>query len=380
MMAGNLKCIFRCAAFTLVVASTPLVWAVTPNPLENVYWRFEEGPDGPVTPADSDVVVDSAINPSIPLNHNPLRTPAGLAPSYSSDVPPTPLKSGLANTRSMSFSPNNNLAANAKNIDNGIIAPGGGFTIEAAFRTNALSSLYQAIIVKEGQPADNGAAPKTFNENLPTMALKIRGDSGKLMFEEFDGANQLKSVSSVLAMNPDQWYYAAVVNDGSQMQLYLDSNDGGGYQLQSTVGVSGALYQTNKTTGLPDWTASVVVGRGDFSGPIDWFNGSIDEVRISNTAFDPSRFLFAPGLAADYNNDGFVDTADYVLWRNGPTAAGEHDAWRAHYAPSSGASAGSGISGGAAVPEAASGVMLLTAAVLVCCRRAAFCRRSVSRG
>ena len=86
----------------------------------------------------------------------------------------------------------------------------------------------------------------------------------------------------------------------------------------------GAFYQGVPVN--PSWDNSWTVGRGQFGGgPADWFDGIIDEVRISNTALPPSQFLFAPAgpaLLGDYNDNGKVDAADYVVWRktniNGP--------------------------------------------------------------
>jgi hypothetical protein len=77
---------------------------------------------------------------------------------------------------------------------------------------------------------------------------------------------------------------------------------------------------------------------------------------------------FTPSLGGDYNNNGVVDAADYVLWRNNlgsPTSlpnddtagVGEDDytRWRSHFGPTS----GSGASlGGAAVPEPSAMVLL----------------------
>jgi hypothetical protein len=61
--------------------------------------------------------------------------------------------------------------------------------------------------------------------------------------------------------------------------------------------------------------------------------------------------VVAPGITGDYNNDGSVDAADYVVWRNGDspddTQAG-FDAWRANFGRTSGAGAGLAS---AAVPE-----------------------------
>jgi hypothetical protein len=46
----------------------------------------------------------------------------------------------------------------------------------------------------------------------------------------------------------------------------------------------------------------------------------------------------APGLAGDFNSDGSVDAADYVVWRNGlgtTHTPGDYDVWRAHFGAAS---------------------------------------------
>jgi hypothetical protein len=72
----------------------------------------------------------------------------------------------------------------------------------------------------------------------------------------------------------------------------------------------------------------------------------------------------APSLTGDYNNNGKVDAADYVVWRNnvgsttvlpndpagGTIGNTQYNNWRSHFGQSSGA--GSGL-GSAAVPEPA---------------------------
>jgi hypothetical protein len=64
--------------------------------------------------------------------------------------------------------------------------------------------------------------------------------------------------------------------------------------------------------------------------------------------------LAPPGLDGDYNEDGSVNAADYVVWRksNGPPEA--YTTWRTNFGRSSGA--GSAL-GGAAVPEPANLVL-----------------------
>jgi hypothetical protein len=70
---------------------------------------------------------------------------------------------------------------------------------------------------------------------------------------------------------------------------------------------------------------------------------------------------FVDPLPGDYNNNGKVDAADYVVWRNGDSpfdGQSGYDAWAAHFG--NGAGSGSGLS---AVPEPAGLVLLLTAII-----------------
>jgi hypothetical protein len=85
-----------------------------------------------------------------------------------------------------------------------------------------------------------------------------------------------------------------------------------------------------------------------------------------------------PGVAGDYNGNGKVDMADYVLWRNGgpllnevnsigTVDASDYTAWRAAF----GNTSGSGSLAGGAVPEPTSVLLLLISAGCYYCGRAA---------
>jgi hypothetical protein len=67
---------------------------------------------------------------------------------------------------------------------------------------------------------------------------------------------------------------------------------------------------------------------------------------------------FVISLTGDYNFDGTVDAADYVVWRKRDGIQSEYDAWRKHFGATIGSGAGSGAD--SAVPEsAATGMTLL---------------------
>ena len=97
------------------------------------------------------------------------------------------------------------------------------------------------------------------------------------------------------------------------------------------------------------------------------FGSPFDDNQVILSAFQPVGTL--PG---DYNNNGVVDAADYILWRNGGPLANEVDtpgvvnaadytAWRARFGNTSGS--GAGVTGEppvttSAVPEPSAFVLL----------------------
>jgi hypothetical protein len=322
--------------FTFIIGLAHSAWAVAPNPLENAYWRFEEGTDGSVvSQPNANVVLDSANSNNMRAfyDSNPNNPNPNASPTYTaSAIPPKPLKSGLTNSLAMQFIPFPNgkdIYTDTQHINNGIIAHGGGFTIEAAFNSND-PTIKGTIIGKEGRPK-LGNADANLN-SLPTFSLMTNPADSHLMVQQFDAAGNLVSVESQQPIVAGNWYYTAVVNDGTNLSLYLDS--GAGYQLQGSVAVAGALYQgpdynnnlsvdaadyvtwrksnsadpsayTRWRAGFgngADWNYNWSIGRGVYGGidsgsPANWFNGYIDEVRLSNTALSPANFLFAPAAA-----------------------------------------------------------------------------------
>lgn len=91
---------------------------------------------------------------------------------------------------------------------------------------------------------------------------------------------------------------------------------------------------------------------------------------------------FQPTFPGDYNNDGIVDTGDYVVWRHnfglsvilpndstpGTVAQSDYDVWRAHFGQTAASGFGSSLS--AAVPEPATVLMLMFAVAGWCLQHA----------
>ena len=85
-----------------------------------------------------------------------------------------------------------------------------------------------------------------------------------------------------------------------------------------------------------------------------------------------SSLLYTAGilrvaLAGDFNIDGTVDAADYVVWRKIDGTHGRYNTWRTHFGEPAGS--GSGASVNATVPEPATLVLLMFAAAGWCLRR-----------
>jgi hypothetical protein len=75
-------------------------------------------------------------------------------------------------------------------------------------------------------------------------------------------------------------------------------------------------------------------------------------------------------LLGDYNHNGIVDAADYVVWRKGlgiTFTQNDYNVWRANYGRTTGS--GAGFSANAAVPEPTVSALLMFAAARCCLRR-----------
>ena len=176
------------------------------------------------------------------------------------------------------------------------------WTIEASIYATAFPGVFQTFVGRDGNHVvaggDPGLGPLYFQvDNYSAANLGIT-------FIDMAGVyHSIQDDSASLAVN--HWYNVAAVSDGTNLFLYKDSTDGNGYQLIGMV----AETSTNTALAIPTgayatmsdgstWAWSVGRGRyGTSANPgddhADRFYGYIDEVRISDTALQPSQFLFA---------------------------------------------------------------------------------------
>jgi len=136
------------------------------------------------------------------------------------------------------------------------------------------------------------------------------------------------------------------------------------------VGTDTVLYATTAESSANKLVAIVDTGASA--------TASLLATAPTNTAFRGVAFVAPPaGVAGDYNGNGIVDGADYVLWRDGgtlqndpnpgnPTA--QYNFWRSRFGATSGG--GAALGGSAAVPEPASAILMLVGLAAFRLRRA----------
>ena len=126
----------------------------------------------------------------------------------------------------------------------------------------------------------------------------------------------------------------------------------GGLSLGGTLAVSlinGFTPAAGNTFDILDWGSLAgtfsVLQLPTLAGLLTWDTSHLYTTGVLSVA--------AAGLPGDYNGNGTVDAADYVVWRKGlgtTFTQSDYDVWRTNF----GRSAGSGTTAAAAIPEPSS--------------------------
>ena len=258
----------------------------------SAYWRHEEGLAGGLILAGTGTVLDSSGN----SNHLRTFDPAFTSATYSSEVSPLGLRSGLPNTLSLDFGPGgDDPGQNDDNYSDGAAINSQSFsaiTVELAFNMNAIGG-WQALFGKDGKPT---AGP------VPPFKVLIRDDGfpgdipHQLFVEWIDGDGDIHHLASHESVVADSWYHMAFTLTDSTAELYV-ADETGSYKLLDSL--SGEDFAGTNGNVLIDDNTNFSVGRGMFNnGVTDWSNALIDEVRISDVALARNEFLFVPEPAS----------------------------------------------------------------------------------
>jgi Concanavalin A-like lectin/glucanases superfamily len=242
--------------------------------------------------------------------------------------------------------------------------------------------------------ADNNPSPNTNTENPDDhfsafgLAGFLRGDedvdeldghsvralleviNGKVTglgrrLDEQSGSGQRASVDDWEdVMPPGEWTHLCATFEFNRGRIMLYKN---GQPLDTSFNSTGSW----DTSPQIDYTSSSNAGGIKIGGsyPDDSqernsFNGRIDELMFFNKTLTDqevaSQFDLISNIDGDFNLDGMVDSADYVVWRdnlNGGFTPADYLVWKSNFgavAPTSGAAAVSTP----AVPEPGTGSLL----------------------
>jgi hypothetical protein len=95
-------------------------------------------------------------------------------------------------------------------------------------------------------------------------------------------------------------------------------------------------------------------------------NGLYEAIVADTSGIQLGTGTTVGAIAGDYNLNGMVDAADYVVWRATDGTTGGYDAWRAHFGQTSGSAVGAMLQpASAAVPESTSVLIVVVGAAAV---------------
>jgi hypothetical protein len=230
---------------------------------------------------------------------------------------------------------------------------------EASPTTANLSELASAAPLSMAPNTSHDfGTPFTANTNVPLRTDPVAIGAATFKYQALDGSLVNADIEMVgrfndlvLVVNPDTGF--ATLQNQSAQPIELIS-----YTVSST---SGSLLSSYAGSGLPNWfkanpTAnnlselgsgnSLVLNEG---GEVDlglaWSTGGQQDLTflyqepedgnlLTGTVHFGAKALIS-GLPGDYNGNGRVDAADYVLWRKNPGAHGGnpdgYNTWRANF-------------------------------------------------
>jgi hypothetical protein len=269
--------------------------------------------------------------------------------------------------------------------------PGGAATQLAELKPTASTAIAPGVPRVLGNIFQYPAAQE-FGTELEDIAFEYYTTDGRTVqgLVNYEGDKRFNNL--VLVVDPANG--AARIENQSNLGVEID-----GYKISSS---SGSLLPANGSWNSlddqgaagGDWresnpTANQLVelkpsGEAMLTGGITFNMGTLFKTAAAGgtqdlafeyllsdgTEFSAGAVVYrslGPSLVGDFNGNGTVDAADYVVWRNeiGPQAA--YDAWRANFGRTAASAA---TLAGSSVPEPASIVLVIVSACAVVRRRA----------
>lgn len=230
--------------------------------------------------------------------------------------------------------------------------------VQVSLVSGALPDLYEEFF---GAP-NQGTNPSWVTDFIGN-AMHGTGDGTAgvwQMLEPSRSASKLQFDFSVPLKVGDRLLIADVDNTETyQIEAY--KRVGSEYMLTPVTGWLNQPFsgQTGITpdSRWPTWTNGFITGSGSaLFEPLNVLvvDGAVDRIVFTNQGNPDGTpaLQFASTNLGDYNHNGIVDAADYVIWRKGlgtTYTQADYDVWRSHFGKS--VSSGSQFGGASPVPE-----------------------------
>jgi serpin B len=223
-------------------------------------------------------------------------------------------------------------------------------------QADGLDSLESQLSIDAFQESVDSLQEEEVDVHLPKFSFS----------DDFDLGSKLQDMGMTDAFNPSLADFDGIADrqvydlhiSGVFHKTFIDVNEVGTEAAAATGVVIGP---TSVPPPPPEFRADhpfLFALRDVHSGSLLFF-GRLNEPEILSTS------SVSPDFDGDFNDDGVVDSADYVAWRNDDGTQAGYEAWRANF----GRSVGTGALSNSAVPEPAAGFPILIAAAVILMRR-----------
>jgi hypothetical protein len=243
--------------------------------------------------------------------------------------------------------------------------------------------------------ADGLNGPRMILPQAGTLLVASFGSSQIHRLADLNGDGDALDVAENLVITPNYTRPVGVLDDGDGGFYFTSSSTDIVYHAQDTNGdgdmldVAEVLSYADSVYGLLNGPFGLMAFGGGGFLLADFFNNQVKLVRDRNgdgDALDLGEVvLFADGINApidivalpfglpgDFNFDGTVDAADYVVWREGlgtTHTPDDYNIWSANFGRTAGSGSASNPLSHAAVPEPISALIWLAGWILLAALR-----------